>query len=49
MPLIILQKDIKMYNKKIKQILEWYKIKGFVLSNISDYFLIEKYKEKYTL
>ena len=47
MPLIILQKDIKMYDEKIKQILELYKIKGFVLSNVSDYFLIEKYKEKY--
>lgn len=47
MPLIIHQKDIKMYNEKIKQILELYKIKGFVLSNVSDYFLIEKYKEKY--
>ena len=47
MPLIILQKDIKMYDEKIKQILELYKIKGFVLSNVSDFFLIEKYKEKY--
>ena len=47
MPLIILQKDIKMYDEKIRQILKSYKIKGFVLSNVSDYFLIEKYKEKY--
>ena len=29
---------IKMYDEKIRQILKSYKIKGFVLSNVSDYF-----------
>lgn len=46
-PLIILQNGIKDYKKQIEKILRKFKIKGFVLSNISDYYLIEEYKNNY--
>lgn len=47
MPLVILQKDLEIYEKKIEKILTIFKVNGFVLSNISDYFLIKKYKNNY--
>ncbi len=46
-PLIVLQKDIKDYKNQIEKILMEFKIKGFILSNISDYYLIEKYRDNY--
>lgn len=46
-PLIILQQDIKDYKKQIEKILMEFKIKGFILSNISDYYLLEKYRDNY--
>lgn len=47
MPLIILQKDEEKYKRKIKDILNSYNITGFVISNISDFSIIEEYKKNY--
>ena len=47
MPLIILEKDIELYENILDNVVKNYNIKGFVLSNYSDLSLIEKYGEKY--
>ena len=47
MPLVILEKDIEEYKKILNNILNKYRITGFVLSNYSDLSLIEEYGEKY--
>lgn len=46
-PLLVLEKDIEEYKKNIDHILSTYSITGFVLSNYSDLYLIDKYGEKY--
>lgn len=47
MPLIILEKDIELYENILDNAVKNYNIKGFILSNYSDLSLIKKYGEKY--
>jgi putative protease len=47
LPIIVLEKDLLNYYKKIDSILEKFLIKGFVISNLSDLKILDKYKGKY--
>lgn len=48
MPTIMRNNYILSFNKKINTILEKFKIKGFVISNIGQLSLLEKYKNSFT-
>lgn len=46
-PLVVLQRDLKEYEEQIEKMLRDFNVKGLVLSNMSDYYLIKKYRNNY--